>query len=128
MYLIDKIKKIFQAQYKTKLYFLTVQDLSQNEFFLWNQYKKPFKYVAELNQTFFPIFNAKHNLKALIKVKSVLKEDKELFKEMADFLHLTLTLPLRLQEKKEEQDFKEDILSRLTADPKKIIPFKIRSL
>ena len=121
---INVMKRIFEFHYGVGLAFQWSGDLSKDEFFLWSQCEKSFIYSRNLHRAYFPFFTSQKYLKALVTVEPVFKED--LLKEMADFLDLTVGKPLRLHEMYDEQSQKEDLLKRLIADPKKIVPFRGR--
>ncbi len=123
---VDTVKKIFKEHYGMNLNFQWAGNLSRDKFLLWNQCKTSFRYSSGLGSVYFPVFSLKKDLKALFTVKPVFKEDPACFREMADFLKLTVSELLRLDEIYHEQNQKEDVLKRLASDPQKVIPFKIK--
>ena len=123
---ITTIKKIFEEHYKVKLKLQWAENLIKEEFLLWNKHQNFFMHSRKLRQVVFPIFNSKRQLEVLATVKPVFKENRACFNEMADFLNLTVTEPLRLRGIYQEQNQKEDILQRFFANPGKVIPFKIK--
>lgn len=124
---VDTVKKIFKEHYGMDMNFQWAGNLSRDKFLLWNQCKTSFLYSNSLGSVYFPVFSLKKGLRALVTVKPVFKEDPACFREMADFLKLTISELLRLNEIYHEQNQKEDVLRKLASDPKKVIPFKIKS-
>ncbi len=121
---INIVKRIFQDHYKVELDFQWAENLNKNEFLSWNKHQTPFIYFCKFKEIHFPVFDSKKQLNALAVVRPVFRESRILFNEMAGFLKLTVTESLKLNEASCIQDKKEDILKRLAADPRKVIPFK----
>ena len=119
--MIFTVKKVFEEHYGVELQFQWACHLPKNQVSFLTYLKNPFIHSHVLKQVFFPIFDSKRHLQALITVGPVTKADPASFKKMSHFLEATISEYIDLNQKYQQQLQRQEIIEKLQTESNKVI-------